>query len=129
MILRQFSNEINMEKNPLVKLKGHQNSVECVSYLASNQLASGDHDGSVLIWDLETGKQSQKIKIHKEIGIWACESQASFMNRKGSSSNKNILVIGSSEHFIDIVDARQGKFNKINLYRPFFNLKENRFLN
>jgi WD40 repeat protein len=109
MMLRQFSNEINMEKNPLLKLKGHQNSVECVTYLNSSRLASGDHDGAVCLWDLETGKQLQRLPIYKEIGIWACESQASFMNRKGSSSsNKNILVIGSSEHFIDIIDTRQG---------------------
>lgn len=109
MILRQFSNEINMERSPLLKLKGHQNSVECVTYLNSHQISSGDHDGALINWDLETGKQLQKTLIHKEIGIWACESQATFMNRMGtSSSSKNLVVLGSSEKLMSLVDVRQG---------------------
>lgn len=110
MILRQFSNEINMERNPVLKLKGHQNSVECVTYLNANQITSGDHDGALLNWDLETGKQLRKMLIHKEIGIWTCESQATFMHRLGtSSSSKNLVALGSSERLLSLVDVRQGR--------------------
>jgi len=99
-----------MERNPILKLKGHQNSVECVTFLDSERLGSGDHEGMFYIWDLEKGVNTRKMLVHKEVGIWACESQFTFLNRKRNpSSNKNLVALGSSDQLISMVDSRSGR--------------------
>ena len=46
-------------------LKGHTASVFCVAYSPDGRtLASGDRDGTIMLWDLKTSKERATLKGH-----------------------------------------------------------------
>lgn len=110
MMLRQFSNEINAERKWEKKLKGHYNSVAAVSFCSDQYLASGDHDGRLLFWDLKSCKQMSEIKVHEGIGIWAMQT-----GLKVPGCHDRLIVTGSSKGDLSLID-----FNQSSLFINFF---------
>lgn len=67
-IINQF--DVEIEAHHI--LKGHTNSVETVKFKPTENhiIASGSHDHTIRIWDINTGKTIQTLKPHDK-GIWA----------------------------------------------------------
>jgi WD40 repeat protein len=68
------------QSGPLV-LKGHRDSVNCVTYsLDGTRLVSGSSDGSLILWDTETGAQiSQLPSLGVSIGCLSYSPRGSFV--------------------------------------------------
>lgn len=100
-----FNNCINKELHSSCKLEGHTNSVEAVKFLNNNtnQLISGSHDTTVLLWDFEKNKVLNKVTPHSK-GIWELTVD----------ENKKIIVSTSSDGSISFTDLNTFKvINKI----------------
>ena len=56
------------KKKPKIGKKGHSNAVMSLSWnrLTQNIIASGSADGSILLWDLETGSAKECLTHHKD---------------------------------------------------------------
>lgn len=59
----------NMETGELLReLKGHESSVECLSFDGSSELlASGSADFTVRVWNVETGDCLHVFNGHREL--------------------------------------------------------------
>ena len=108
-MLRQFSNEINLERVPLSKLKGHNNSVEALSFRNTNTLVTGDHDGRMIVWDLSKSQPKYDLKIFEEKGIWALQCFAEAFKQSGKADN--LVLLGSSDHSVALMDLRTSKIS------------------
>lgn len=50
--------------DPVYVLRGSLNAVTCLRYLSKDILFSGDQDGFVYVWNMETKRQTAKIAAH-----------------------------------------------------------------
>lgn len=58
--------------NPLVKLSGHKGKISSIRYsLDGKQLASASHDGTIRIWNTETGEQLAIWYVYKDGKRWS----------------------------------------------------------
>ena len=53
-----------METSPITVLRGHNDAVNCVSFLSESLLASGSVDGVLIVWNLETRRPEYEGVLH-----------------------------------------------------------------
>jgi len=59
--------ERNKELVPDTKLRAHENSVDCLSFLPTDpsKLLSGSHDHDLILWDLNKMTPIKKVQPHR----------------------------------------------------------------
>ena len=78
----------------------HDNSVDCISAnpVNSNEFATGSHDKSIKLWDINQQKSVKTLLGHKE-GVWCIN-----YNKDGTQ-----LVTASPEGIAKLWDPKAGK--------------------
>jgi S1-C subfamily serine protease len=57
----------NVELKPIRRFEGHTDSVNSVAFSPDGLLiASGSHDGTVRLWDVQTGTEMRRIEAHRK---------------------------------------------------------------
>jgi len=81
------------------RLEGHQGWVNSVNVDPNNELlASASHDGTIKLWDLETGEQVNRLEGHQ-----------GWVNSVDFDSNGELLASGSKDKTIKLWDVESGK--------------------
>jgi WD40 repeat protein len=57
----------NMQSGGEISILHHTESVRAVTFLSDKQVASGTSDGSILIWDIQTGRPQKHLKAPSAI--------------------------------------------------------------
>ena len=104
--------------------KAHLNSIECMAGHPSNKVfASGSHDHTIKIWDLETTKETMQLADHKYFFVYFREGVWSLQY----SNDGNQLLSASPDTLIQIWDSKKGsvgaklKAHKDKVYDARFN--------
>ncbi len=93
----------HLELSPLISvLEGHTGAVRGVRRVAEGQLATWSDDGSMRLWDIDTGTQ---ILIVEDFGI-STDDWAETLARSEAPSP---LVLGVRNEFAKLIDASSGK--------------------
>lgn len=75
------------------QLEGHEARVRCVAFSRDSKLlASGDEKGTVIVWDVATGKQMFTIKGKPPVVYWDMATGKQFFAEGGGPSNVYALV-------------------------------------
>ena len=100
----QFSNTINMEVEPVSRLRSHFLGVEAVQFnpVNPNEMMSASHDERILFWDVPTQKVIREVKLNGK-GIWAAEYSPDGKSViAGTSSTKLFTVPAGSKTFTEV---------------------------
>ena len=55
---------MDLQGNPIRELTGHEGAVNSLFHACGNHLLSGSWDGTVRVWDLQTGNTIGKLEGH-----------------------------------------------------------------
>lgn len=80
-------------------LRGHESGIRAIAFHPSGQwLASGSHDQTIRLWDLETGQCLHVLEEHR-----------GWVRSVVCSSDSQILFSGSNDRTIKLWDVKTGQ--------------------
>jgi YD repeat-containing protein len=70
----QYTNKVNVEVKPAHVYEEHTNSLETIKFspFEPQKFATGSHDHSIKLWDVEKSKSLSTLKVHDK-GVWSLD--------------------------------------------------------
>jgi WD40 repeat protein len=94
------------ETKERITLKGHTDFVYCVAFSPDREtLASGSRDGTIILWDVRTGKAERTLRAHKG-GAYTQVLSVAF------APDGKTLASGSWDETVKLWDAQTGELKR-----------------